>query len=276
MSRSKEPSSDRWWVVAALAAIFATGLVALIVAYPTSRFVWLAALFFCVFVWVFCRNPAHRYWRLATWLFGIAAALVVAPNVNAEFDALGWGHVKFVSETSFIGTIVFVLAGVVVLCLDPARKKKDEAPEPQLPLQEPGTVSITLTARQAIIVCPLVSADGTQAIAGPPIPGFDLATIVKTIQQKAPDHEIVRSLLVEIRSCRDRSEFKRASELIVTLEVQWHKERIGWPDDLRRAAALVLAENERSLFRSAAADGRTHDLTFLRQLIAELRNDLAN
>ena len=114
-SRGKK---DRWWIIALCAAVAVSGLAGLVWNFPTAKWVWIFTAAVLVFVVVMYLNPRYRYWRRANICFGMAVGLAFTPAFVVQANLQKIGAFEVASESSPVGILGFIGAGVFLSWLD--------------------------------------------------------------------------------------------------------------------------------------------------------------
>lgn len=108
---------SNWIVISILTAILALSLIKVVTYYPNLTD---EVLIFCiVFLFVFLKNPATRYFRIAQSLIALLVSLLILPSYKLEFEKLisnssGFEHIFFQLLTVDIHFIVYVTIGGLI------------------------------------------------------------------------------------------------------------------------------------------------------------------
>lgn len=122
MSPVPEPKptthKDRWWIVAAIAAVLVTAEVWLAKSYPESSWPWLILLAMGVFVAVMFINPHRRFRRWASHCLIAAMGVGAFPSIAVK---LHWNDQKWIDvnidETPMLAALC-MLGFIVCAVLD--------------------------------------------------------------------------------------------------------------------------------------------------------------
>ncbi|HRX83310.1 MAG TPA: hypothetical protein P5307_29805, partial [Pirellulaceae bacterium] len=114
----QENELDHWRIVAVCVTGAICGLAALLWSVPTSKWAWVLVTIILLFAVVSYLNPRYKYWRRASWCFGISGALGLLPTFTLKANVEGVAAIEFLSESSPITVLGFLGAGLVLAWID--------------------------------------------------------------------------------------------------------------------------------------------------------------
>jgi hypothetical protein len=255
---------DRWWITALIIALAGTALVVLLWNFPVNEWIWPIVVALLIFCSVLYFNPRFRYWRRASWCFGIASVSATIPSLMVKYSSEAFGVLEISSYSSPLVAPAFLIAGLVLSWFDRQSSvnvlasSSEQSDSLAIHMTNSPNSIAGLSAGRDIIInqIPRALIDGNHPL----------------LEPKEIDEDLIWRLIEDLKQARRSLDQAEVQKILTNLEKYLDKHAYNVSDVTRKEILLLLAEQERFNVLRAKQNGENEDLARLNQLLKEFED----